>query len=138
MHQLQISQKNYTTPTYPRKEYLNLFNKTISRMNLIRLIISSKFSIVSFQKIYIISILQSKFIIIIQEKLIILLLDFRRFCSFINCQIPRVLALFASVYKPDINPIAIGIHSELSRINKFLLFPASPTAMVYFYRIQTH
>ena len=95
---------------------------------------SFKFSIITFQKIYIISVLQSKFKIILHKQFVILLLNFGGFHTFINREVPRMLALPASVYQPDIDPVSVCIHTKLAGIDEFLLFTASAATVIHLIR----
>lgn len=93
---------------------------------------STECSIVSFQKTDIISIFIRKLVIVLHEKLVILRVYFGRSYSFMNSQIPGMFALFTSVYKPDIDSVTVGIHSEFTRIHKFLFLSTSSAAVVNF------
>ena len=41
-----------------------------------------------------------------------------------------VLALPASVYQPDIDPVSVGIHAKLAAVDEFLLFSASAATVI--------
>ena len=41
-----------------------------------------------------------------------------------------MLALPASVYQPDIDPVSVGIHAKLAGIDEFLLFTASAATVI--------
>lgn len=84
---------------------------------------------ISFQKVYIVSVLLGKVGIVIGKTGIQLGGDFRGLYPIINLQIPGVLAFFATVDQPDIDPIAICIDAKATGIDKFLPFSATTAAV---------
>ena len=97
-----------------------------------------KFRSVSFEKSPVVAILTGKLGIILQEELIFLRIYLGRPLSLINRQIPGMLTPLTLIDQPDIDAVAVGVHPELSGIDKLLLFAAASAPMEYFNCITAH
>lgn len=68
---------------------------------------------------------------------IIHLKSFKKICReltgfrpFVDREVPGMLAFFASIDQPHVYAVSVGVHSEFSRIQELLFFPAAAAAMI--------
>lgn len=86
---------------------------------------------VPFQKSEIVSVTGGGLFVVFEKQRIEILRDLRRAHPFVNGEVPRMLALFAAIDQPDIDPAAVCVDAKSAAVTKFLFLPAAPAAVVY-------
>lgn len=86
---------------------------------------------VPFQKSEIVSVTGSGLFVVFEKQRIEIRRDLRRAHPFVNGEVPRMLALFAAIDQPDIDPAAVCVDAKSAAVTKFLFLPAAPAAVVY-------
>ena len=86
---------------------------------------------VSFQKSEIVSVTGGGLFVVFEKQRIEIRRDLRRAHPFVNGEVPRMLALFAAIDQPDVDPAAVCIDAKSAAVTKFLFLPAAPAATVY-------
>ena len=92
---------------------------------------SSKFSIVSLQKVNISAIFHGSLHVIIHKAFKQFLRNFTRMRPLINREVFGMLAFLATVDQPNVYAFTIGIYPEFVRIDKLLLLSATSAAKIY-------
>ena len=86
---------------------------------------------ISFQKSEIVTVTGGGIFVVFEKQIVQIRRDLRRTDPFVNGEIPRMLAFFASINQPDVDSTAVCVDAKSAAVLKFLFLSAAPAAMIY-------